>query len=339
MIDGTTGYGSVPYVYQIGMYDVTLAQYAQFLNAVAKTDTYGLYNSYMASFHTLGISRIGSSGSYSYSVTGSAPGVNNMPVSFVSWGDAARFCNWLDNGQGTATTVADAYALTETGAYSLSGGTSYAALMDVALPEHNGTGAAKYFIPSENEWYKAAYYKSGGTTAGYWTFATRSNVAPNNSLILASTSTNDANYSNGGGFVDPTNYLTPVGAFAASPGPYGTFDQSGDVWQWNEADVSNLDRGLRGGSYYSSAFALSSSDRNTGSPDSVYANTGFRVASSVAVPEPGSIILVLAGALCCCATRGESEGFHGKSELKRSPDRLPSETARSRERRVISSEL
>ena len=38
--DGTTGYGSVPYVYQMGMYDVTVAQYCQFLNAVAKTDTY-----------------------------------------------------------------------------------------------------------------------------------------------------------------------------------------------------------------------------------------------------------------------------------------------------------
>ena len=45
----TTGYGSVPYVYNIGKYDVTVGQYCQFLNAVAKTDTYGLYIGYMAS--------------------------------------------------------------------------------------------------------------------------------------------------------------------------------------------------------------------------------------------------------------------------------------------------
>ena len=66
-------YGSVPYVYQMGKYDVTVGQYCQFLNAVAKTDTYGLYNSGMATdmFPTIGITQSGSSGNYSYSVTGS----------------------------------------------------------------------------------------------------------------------------------------------------------------------------------------------------------------------------------------------------------------------------
>ena len=42
------GYGSVAYTYQMGKYDVTVGQYCQFLNAVAKTDTYGLYNGSMA---------------------------------------------------------------------------------------------------------------------------------------------------------------------------------------------------------------------------------------------------------------------------------------------------
>ena len=35
----TTGYGSVPYMYDIGKYEVTAGQYTAFLNAVAKTDT------------------------------------------------------------------------------------------------------------------------------------------------------------------------------------------------------------------------------------------------------------------------------------------------------------
>ena len=46
--DPSSGYGSVGYTYLMGTYDVTLAQYTAFLNAVAKTDTYGLYNSQMA---------------------------------------------------------------------------------------------------------------------------------------------------------------------------------------------------------------------------------------------------------------------------------------------------
>ena len=64
---GTTGYGSVPYVYQMGKYDVTVGQYVEFLNAVAKTDTYGLYNSTMH-WSPINITRSGDSGSYSYAV-------------------------------------------------------------------------------------------------------------------------------------------------------------------------------------------------------------------------------------------------------------------------------
>ena len=139
------------------------------------------------------ISQTGSLGNYSYSVTGSAPGANNMPVFDVSWGDAARFCNWLQNGQPTGP---EGNGTTETGAYALGGGTSGTALMAVSLPSHSGSGAATYFIPSENEWYKAAYYQSGGTNSGYWGYPTQSNVAPDNSLVLAASESNDANSNN-----------------------------------------------------------------------------------------------------------------------------------------------
>ena len=109
---------------------------------------------------------------------------------------------------------------------------------------------ASYVIPTENEWYKAAFYKGGGTNAGYWTYQTQSNTAPSNAMNSAGT--NNANYEPGFSYTDPTNLKTPVGYFAASPGPYGTFDMAGDNYQWNEAILINssgvaVTRGIRGG--------------------------------------------------------------------------------------------
>jgi formylglycine-generating enzyme required for sulfatase activity len=283
--DGTTGYGSVPYTYQMGTYDVTLSQYTAFLNAVAQTDTYGLYNSHMGTDFpyyfsvNIGITQSGSSGTYSYSVMGNG----NVPVFDVTWGDAARFCNWLQNGQ--LTVAQGGLAITETGAYTLSGATSDEALMLV-----NRNAGAKYFIPSENEWYKAAYFDPtlNGGAGGYWTYATRSNSVPSNGF--STTGTNNANY----GLSDQTNYLTPVGYFAGSPGPYGTFDQGGDVFQWNEANISGSRRGLRGGACYDDSGYLRSSSRLGSTPTYEGTVVGFRVAST---PEPASITLLLAASL------------------------------------------
>ncbi len=236
----------------------------------------------------LGISQSGSPGSYSYAVMGNG----NMPVFDVTWGDAARFCNWLQNGQPERP---EGNGTTETGAYTLNGGTSQAFLGAVAR-----NPGATYFIPSENEWYKAAYYKGGGTDAGYWLYPTQSSTTPSN--LLSATGTNNANYYNDG-YTDPTNILTPVGEFADSPGPYGTYDMGGDVFQWTEAEMSGVPpapyRGICGGCCnYDSAYLASSQIDYGANPTDVAAfSGGFRVASSTPTPEPGSIALLLAGAV------------------------------------------
>ncbi|EDY16888.1 hypothetical protein CfE428DRAFT_5517 [Chthoniobacter flavus Ellin428] len=287
--DPATGsiYGEVDYTYDIGKYDVTLNQYVTFLNAVAKADPYGLYNSRMTDPNSAGISQSGSSGSYSYSVIGSG----NRPVAAVSWFDAARFANWVQNGQLTGLETA---ATTEEGAYTLDGATS-----GIILKNANAVN----WIPTESEWYKAAYFDptASGGTGGYWTYATRSNTAPGN---VVGNGTNQANFNTiANGFYSVTqsnvydtnqNYLTNVGAFTNSASAYGTYDQNGDVNNWNDA-VSGNDRGVRGGSWGSNAVNLASSYRVLVVPGAEGSTTGFRLAS-VSVPEPGvAMSLLLAG--------------------------------------------
>jgi formylglycine-generating enzyme required for sulfatase activity len=203
-------------------------------------------------------------------------------VNNVSWGDAARFCNWLQNGQRTGS---EGTATTETGAYTLNGDTTN-------LMTETRNAGAKYFIPSENEWYKAAYYNL--SNGSYWAYPTQSNTAPSNAL--SATGTNNANCWNdwNGGYTDPTNYLTSVGAFADSPGPYGTYDMGGDVFQWNEANIESEYRGLRGGGWDYYSGVLASSGRGGATPTGEGYFEGFRVAS---VPEPGSLAMLAGIAL------------------------------------------
>jgi len=312
--DPATGdlYGGVAYDYQIGKYDVTIGQYTDFLNAVAKTDTYSLYTASMATdLNVAGIAQTGSSGSYTYSAIApsgttpagaSSPG--NRPITYVSWFDAARFSNWMANGQPTG---AQDNTTTENGAYNLANWTSGTApAKNVTNP--NTSAAPTFFIPNENEWYKAAYYSpnyGGVGVPGYYKYATQSNADPGN---VIGSGTNQANYAPGGVFsvtqsayLSSQNYLTDVGAFMGSGSFYGTFDQSGNVYQWNDLDgTAGSSRGVRGGDAGSLYLVdLSSSVRYLGNPSLIETNLlGFRLAAPVAVPEPSTYAMALAGLAC-----------------------------------------
>ena len=93
---GDPGYGDVDYEYNIGKYEVSAGQYCDFLNAVADTDTYGLYNGNMwSSGYGCKIQQSGDPESYTYSV---AADYADRPVNYVSWYDAVRFANWMTTG-------------------------------------------------------------------------------------------------------------------------------------------------------------------------------------------------------------------------------------------------
>jgi len=295
--DASTGntYGGVGYNYAIGKYDVTLNQYAVFLNAVAQTDPLSLYDSNMGTDANIkGILQTGVSGSFSYSVIGSGL----RPVTEVSWFDAARFCNWMTNGQPTG--LGEVAGSTETGAYTLNGALS-------GIFNYNGTGL--YRLPTENEWYKAAYYDPGlnGGAGGYWSYATRSNTAPGNVVGAA---VNQANYKTTvysvtqTGSVSGVNALTDVGAFTNSASAYGTYDENGDVYQWNDAVILSSLKGARGGPWSLGSGLMQSSFQGRSAPEVGLNDIGFRVATIATVPEPSSAVsLIVAGGLLLARRR------------------------------------
>jgi len=82
--------GAVVDAFRIMKFEFTNQQYTDFLNTVAATDTYSLYNASMGSNARGGITRSGASGSYTYATR---TNMGDKPVNFVSWFDAARVSN------------------------------------------------------------------------------------------------------------------------------------------------------------------------------------------------------------------------------------------------------
>lgn len=284
--DGSGFFGGVSTSYRIATTEVTNAQYVEFLNDVAASDPYGLYDTNMSFYSRGGIIRSGTSGSYTYSIKPDIAGVGpdgadytygDKPVILVSWSDAARFANWMNNG-------ATPGASTETGAYTLNGG--------------DGTGItrnpnATWFLPTENQWYKAAYYDP--TTSSYWNYATKSNLAPDNHVPSGDTG-NSANYLVNGNYTQDESYpLTSAGAYLLSKSAYNTLDQNGNVAEWTETfginsngTTNTSQRIYRGGAFDTDSTSLISSMRTSaiGAIDKV--DVGFRLATiAAAAGVPG----------------------------------------------------
>jgi sulfatase modifying factor 1 len=326
-----TGYGGVNYEYRIGKYEVTLSQYSSFLNSVASgEDTYGLYNNQLGANITVsGINRTESGGASSYSPIGpqganpSGQSAGNRPVTYATWFAAARFANWMSNGQPSGP---QASATTEDGAYTLNGITSGGAPKRNAINPNTGE-APLYWIPTENEWYKAAYYSPAlnSGSGGYYLYATQSDAAPGNLIGSGfnqangyiflgnnqySYSTRATPWTQGGAApLYDQNYLTDVGAFTSSGSYYGTSDQNGNVWEWNDlgGQASTL-KGFRGGNWdYNNAPMRSTARYETfASGEDFWSSNGqymgFRVAAAVAVPEPSTLVMAMCG--LALASRG-----------------------------------
>ena len=249
----TTSYGAVPYEYRAGVNEISQ-------NDIAKATASGMAN-----------------------VT-AGPWTGNQPAATISWYEAAAFVNFLN----TNSAKTAAYDLAWDGsAWSMNLWSSGQAWTAGGTNLYRNKDAF-YFLPSENEWYKAAYYNAAGTN--YFLYPTGSDTAP--TAVASGTNASSAVY----------NGVASVPAIVGSAGglsPYATMGQGGNVWEWNESafDGSNSssseNRAIRGGSWGSSENNLRSSGRVNDDPAFEFFFIGFRVAS---VPEPSTYALLLLGA-------------------------------------------
>lgn len=268
---GSGAHGAVSYGYYIGTYEVTVAQYTEFLNSVAQSDPYGLYHFGMGPANPLGafIIQNGTDGSYSYTAV---TGIENQPVRWVSCFDAMRFANWMHNGQGNGDT--------ETGSYNLAVGDP------TFVTREPG---ATWVLPTLDEWYKAAYYSPMGV---YYDYPNGSDDVPPEPVD--ETSPREMNFGDLP-FWQGSVVFTSVGE-TTGQSPYGTFDQGGNVREWTETMFEDQPqvRLQWGGTAFSSASGLNTSSGVGGGPPSADDGAGgFRLV--FLIPEPSTVMLMLAG--------------------------------------------
>ncbi len=78
---------------------------------------------------------------------------------------------------------------------------------------------------------------------------------------MADVSGNNANYYSNGYLIGSPYYRTEVGEFQNSDSAYGTFDQGGNVDEWNESITNGSFRGTRGGNLRNNTYGLQSANR------------------------------------------------------------------------------
>jgi len=254
--DDVTGYGAVPYAYRMATYETSV-------NSITNAKALGM----------VGVSTVWA---------------GNQPAGQVNWNEAAQFVNWLNTSKGYQA----AYNLSYDGSiytFNLWSAGQAWTLGGTNLYRHKD---AVYFLPSEDEWYKAAYYDGGTST--YYNYATGSDTAP--TAVASGTTADTAVYNQSFNPGPPATGVADVNV-AGGLSPYGTMAQSGNLQEWMESafDGTNSspteNRVYRDGAFWDT-IAPSYTNRVSSAPGSGGVNLGMRVASIEAIPEPSTYALL-----------------------------------------------
>ena len=207
----------------------------------------------------------------------------NKPAADISWFEAATFVNWLNASTGNAPAYkfnSGAFELWQTGEAGYNSANRFR------------NSLAKYFLPSDDEWYKAAYYDP--TTSSYFQYPTGSDLVP--IAVASGSQPNTAVYANDT-LIGPAEVM-----LAGGLSPYGTGGQGGNVYEWLETDADGLNdsitsaRSLRGGGWYSpNPEAMTGPYWTSMMPADSFYGIGFRVAG--VIPEPNTLVMFITGLL------------------------------------------
>lgn len=203
------------------------------------------------------------------------------PATSVTWYESARFVNWLNTSTGNTPT----YKFDANGNFQL---------WQPVDPGYDATNLyrnklAKYFLPSINEWHKAAYYD--GAAGVYYDYPTGSDAIPDG-IDFVGDPVFDAVFNDGAANPAP-NDVANVGNLS----PYGTAGQGGNVREWEETafdrvnDVATDQRRTPGGSWGDISTSFEATNTLGGVTPQFQGNfLGLRIAS--VVPEPSSFLLL-----------------------------------------------
>ena len=240
--------GAVAYTYNIGKYEVSR-------DMVLKASTAGGLGLTLADMT-------------SYGANGA-----NKPATGINWYEAAKFVNWLNTSKGYQA------------AYLFVGSGNYQIWSSVRAAQNNlfRHKDAQYFLPSMDEWYKAAY---GNSSGAWFNYPNGTDFMP--TMVSGGTASGSAVYMQ----TAPAD-VRDAGGLSA----FGTMAQGGNVREWVESaftqpnDLPDETRGVRGG-YWNSWLDLGSLANGSSFPTTEDSFTGFRVAM---IPEPPSLPLLALG--------------------------------------------
>lgn len=278
--NATGGRGSVGYDYRIAKTEVTTAQWVEFMNAVfdrPESDRIPFRGSPPSFWGAAGITP-NTPGARRWRVV---PGRENLPVSPISWRAGAIYCNWLHNGK-----ALDRSAFL-TGAYDVSSfGVDAAGNFTDQAARSPG---ARYFIPTLDEWMKAAHYdpnKNGPGAGGWWVYPNSSDTPPiSGPPGVGQTSAGTWNSS------------IPLMSYPTTKSPWGLLDVSGGNSEWTESILAfpggDRYRWFDGTSVISSALFERDAVWDAGAdyPNFELSTYGLRIGAPI--PSPGTAALAL----------------------------------------------